>query len=479
VAAPDVRAQPLSLGARRILLTLAAILALKLTLLAISAPIMTPDSGGYLGYSNMMLSSSAWLHDAGVTSTAISEPALRMVGYPLLMSGARLLAGGEWGWLLAILQIAFAVSVLLRLCALQRPLGLSPGAMLFVVVAIATSSSLVLDNTMLTDSAHASLITLAITALLLPALSGRPLGAWAALGVGLLLVIAFLLREALVYLWLPMLPLLALAIGTKRRFAVAALVLLPLAAAIVGYSAWNKQRAGTAFVTTGAQTALLHPIVVASGYDPGIFAGETPLDEAARQTVNAHDFTDVIYMNLRLFSEFHMTGPQISAAVYRKYFASWRGHPLAMARTVLANLRPNQAFLLFRPIDALREYILWATGRPSELGRRKSVAADWHMLPLFVLSQLCRVASTVLFAAFLFGSPWRAWRDGRRSAAARAGLAVWLLYLGWYAIYAVVHVETRYMAPVLPFAVLFGVANLLWLWRRGTEGGGAFSGDTA
>ena len=218
----------MSLGARRILLALAAILALKLTLLAISAPIMTPDSGGYLDYSSMMLSSSGWLHDAGVANAAISVPALRMVGYPLLMSGARLLAGAGWAWLLALAQIALALSVLLRLCALQRPLGLSPGAMLFVVVAIATSSSLVLDNTMLTDSPHASLVTLAITALLLPAMSERPLGAWAALGVGLLLAAAFLLREALIYLWLPMLPLLALAIGTRRRFAVAALALLPL-----------------------------------------------------------------------------------------------------------------------------------------------------------------------------------------------------------------------------------------------------------
>jgi len=133
----------------------------------------------------------------------------------------------------------------------------------------------------------------------------------------------------------------------------------------------------------------------------------------------------------------------------------------------------------FRPLDALREYRLWATGQPSELGRWKEVKADWRMLPLYLVTVLSRTISSALFAAFLFGTPWRAWREGRRSAVARAGLAVWLLYLGWYTIYAVVHVETRYMAPVLPFAILFGVANLLWLRRGRAEGGGAFGADAA
>ncbi len=466
-------------SAPRYLLVLAAILAAKLTLLAIFDPIPAPDSAGYIAYSDAMLAGGAWLRDAGIHAAAIPVLAFRMMGYPLLISAARLLAGTGWTWLLALVQIALALLVLFRLCALRTPLGLSAGALLFALVAIATSSSLVLDATMLSDSLHASLVILAITALLRPALSGRPVGAWAALGAGLLLAAAFLLREALVYLWLPMLPLLALAAGGKRRLAVAALALLPLAATIVAYSAWNRQRAGTAFVTTGGETTLLQPVVLASARDPAIFAGTSPLDQAARQTIKHHDFADVLDIDQRLFGTWHMTAPEISAAAYREYFAAWRGHPAAMARTVLANLRANQTFLFFRPIDAVREYILWATGRPSELGRWKSVAADWRMLPFYLLSQLFRVVSVSLFAAFLLTTPWRAWRDGRSSAVARAGLALWLLYLGWFAVYAMVHIETRYMAPVLPFAILFAIANLLWLRRGKAEGGGAFGGDAA
>ena len=459
------------LGAKGILPVLAVILALKLALLAVWSPILTPDSADYFSYSSMILSSRAWLHDAGIANTAISVSAYRMVGYPLLISAARLLAGAGWAWLLASIQIGVSLIVLLRLCALQQPLRLPSGAMLFVLAAIATSSSLVLDNTMLTDSLHASLVTLAIVALLLPALSGRPLGLWAAFGVGLLLAAAFLLREALAYLWLPMLPLLVLAVGVKRRFAVAIAALLPLAVTIAGYSAWNKERTGTAFVTTGAQTVLLQPIVVsASRYDPGIFFGDSPLDRAAQQTIKHHNFADVIRINRLLFSEFHMTGPQISAAVHHKYLASWRNHPRAMARMVLGNLRLNhQVFVLFRPIDALREYILFATGRPCQLGRLKSVVADWRMLPIYLLSQLSRVVSALLFAAFLFGTPWRVRREGLSSTTTRASLAVWLLYVGWYGGFAVVHLETRYMAPMLPFAVLFGTANLLW-WRERRRG---------
>lgn len=456
-----------------------AILALKLALLALSGPILAPDTAGYRAYSDVMLAGTAWLHDAGISAQPMPTTAFRMPGYPALIAAARLVAGGFWGWLLALLQIALSLVALFRLTCLRDKLGLSPAAMLFVLAAIATSSSLVLDAALLSDSFHASLVMLAVTGLLLAALEERPMGAASALGAGLLLAAAFLLREALIYLWLPLLPLLVLAAGSRRRLAVAALTLLPLAATITACNAWNKQRTGVAFVTTGSQTALLVPLLAAAAREPAIFAGDTPLDQAARQSNGRADFATVLDINERLFASWHLTAPEIAAAAYRHYFASWRAHPAAMARAVLAGLRLNQVFLLFRPLDALREYRLWATGQPSQLGRWKELLADWRTWPLYLVTVLSRTISSAIFAAFLLVTPWRAWREGRRSAPARAGVAVWLLYLGWYAIYAMVHVETRYMAPVLPFAVLFGVANLRWLWRRRGEGGGAFTGDTA
>lgn len=328
-----------------------------------------------------------------------------------------------------------------------------------------------LDATLLSDSLHTAAVTIAVTILARAALLERPLGVGAALGVGLLLAVAFLLRETMTYLSLALLPLLACAAGVfararrRRGVAFCVLALLPLLAVDAGYSLWNWERTGTAFVTTGAQTGLLFPVVVAAAHEPAIFAGDTALDAAARRSLTEYDFSEVVAINVRLFTGDHMTAPEIAAAVYRKYFECWRDHPAAMLGVALGDIRLNQVFLLFRPVDALREYTLWATGQPSEIGRWRSVVADRRFLPLFLADIAGRAVSAVLFAAFLLVPPWRLWREGLGSAPARAGAALWLLYLGWYAIYLVVHVETRYMAPLLPFAVLLGVANLLWLRR--------------
>ena len=243
------------------------------------------------------------------------------------------------------------------------------------------------------------------------------------------------------------------------------LTLLPLLAVDAGYRLWNWERTGTAFVTTGAQTSLLFPVVVAAAHEPAIFAGDTALDTTARHILTEYDFNDVVEINLRLFEDDHMTAPQIAAAAYRQYFASWADHPAAMLRVTFADIRPNQVFLLFRPVDALRQYTLWATGVPSKIGRWKSVIADGRLLPFFLADIAARAVSAMLFAAFLLVPPWRLWREGLGSTPARVGAALWLLYVGWYAIYLVVHVETRYMAPLLPFAVLLGVANIFWLGR--------------
>jgi hypothetical protein len=298
----------------------------------------------------------------------------------------------------------------------------------------------------------------------------------------LLLAAAFLLREATTFLSLGMLPLMAVAIGLvrndrmsagptgasafARRLAAGALLLLPLAATHAEYSSWNKQRTGTAFITTGGQTAMLLPLVEAAARDPQIFSGDAPLDKAANHSLSRYGYDEVLAINGQLFADWHMTAPEISAAVYGKYVSSWREHPGTMARVFLAHLRENQLFLLFRPVDSLREYILWATGRQTDLGRWKSVAADIRFLPLFVADAVCKTISVALFLAFLLVTPWRALREREGFALQRVCLCLWMLYLAWFSTYALVHLDTRYMAPVLPFAILIGTANLSWVLSR-------------
>jgi len=461
----------------RYLAALLAVAAAKAFVLAIFGPITAPDTGGYFAFSSAILADRSWLDDAGLAQAALPPTAFRMLGYPVLLALCRALAGEGWRWLAVGLQAALSLAALAALPLLRRPLGLSHRAMLFALFAVATSPTLVLDATLLSDSVHAALITFAVTFLARAALDARPLGPLAALGIGLLLAGAFLLREAMMYLWVVLLPLVLCAAGALARprgsmwrgGASTVLVLLPLAAAIAGYGAWNKARSGTFFITTGAQTSVLVPLLAAALHDPAIFAGGSPLDEVARQSVKLGDFAEVAEINVRLFAERRLTAPEIAAAASRKYLTSWRDHPAAMMRVALSGLRLNQVFLVFRPVDAARELMLWATGEPSEIGRWKSVAADRRFLPLFLADLACKIVSAAIFAAFLLLPPWRLWREGLSSTVAPVGAALWLLYFGWFAVYALVHIETRYMAPVLPFAVLVGMANLIWIRAPATR----------
>ena len=458
-------------------LALLSILAIKLVPLLIFGPISVPDTPGYIAYSDEILSGSAWLGDAGLDKSPLPASAIHMLGYPALISVARACFGQEWRWGIIALQTALSLGAIASLCLLRRPLGLSHRAMLFALIAAATTSSLVLDATLLTDSLNASLIDLAITMLLLVGLSGRSMSASAAFSIGLPIAGAFLLRDAMCYLWLAMLPLLACAVAfpyfkvntgraALRRAVVLVVCLLPLFATYTAYSEWNRQRTGTAFVTTIGQLTLLAPLLTAASYDSTIFSGDAPLDQAARLSLGDYDYDDILEINQQLFVSWHQTAPEIARAAYRKYFASWWQHPTAMARAIVANARENQLLLLFRPIDALREYRLWATGAPSDVGRWKSVEGNPWLLPIYLLDRTSKAIAAIIFASFLLLTPWRAWREGRGSLEARVAMAMWLLYLGWYAIYAMVTIETRYMAPLLPYALLFGLANIAWLRHR-------------
>ena len=70
-----------------------------------------------------------------------------------------------------------------------------------------------------------------------------------------------------------------------------------------------------------------------------------------------------------------------------------------------------------------------------------------------------------VFAAFVLVTPLRLWREGL-SAETSAAIGLWFAYL-WVAwVYAAVHLEPRYLAPVVAGSILVGTANLVWLARR-------------
>lgn len=461
---------------RWLALLVLAILCVKLPLLAIYGPVQAPDSSGYIQYAQFLLSD-------GKASLAISgnahQSVFRIIGYPALIAGAMLAAGDFWPWPVVALQIGLTLAVTLLLVRLLRRLtgrlrwGLAGG------LAYALSLPLVLDQMILTDSIAGSLLALAAGLLALRIAAGRRLTAPAALGIGLLLLLAFLVREAtLILAGVGILPLALLAAVADRlplragallrrppwrAGLVALLVVLPLLAGAQGYRQWNQSRFGVAFITTAAQTTIPQAMAIVAQRHPAIFDRSQLFDRVAADSFVTYDFSEIWTISQRLHAEYGLTADRIAAAAYDSYFRAWRRAPLQMLRIPLHHLRPGSMRAWLQPVPAVLLLDLWATGQGASL-RRDILAGRWSLAPVYLLDLLCVVVAMPVFAAFLLGTPWRLWRQGLTPAAA-ACFGLWALFLALYAGYALVHLEPRYLVGVMPALTAVGMCNMIDLWR--------------
>lgn len=453
------------------------LLAVKLALLAAMGPATLPDTGGYVAFADMILSGA--VQDETLASSSIPGTIFRVAGYPLAIAGAKIVGGAAWPWLLMLVQIAVSIGATLLVHATARRLGLGRWASLGAALAQATSLALVLDQSILTDSLYGALAVVASCLLIRAALAGHtraPLGT--AVLAGVMVALAFTLREATLYLVVGFVPLAALGArdgdGRWRRLRAAVLValfVLPLALLQQGYREWNRARLGVPLITTGGQTNMIYAVSKAARRDPSVFDADTPVAKVARTTFRTYEFVEVLEVNHRLFREYGMSAADINKVGMAAYFDAWRRHPGAMIRVPLGHLRENQALLSIRPMESLRELILWCRGDDNGFARWRAVKEGrWGMAPVVAVDGLSKLASILVFAAFALLTPWRLWRGDGVNARTLALAGAWLLYFCFVLTYALVHLETRYVAPVVPLGILGGFANLAWLasaWKAG------------
>jgi hypothetical protein len=89
------------------------------------------------------------------------------------------------------------------------------------------------------------------------------------------------------------------------------------------------------------------------------------------------------------------------------------------------------------------------------------------MAPAVLLRVASQTISIVVFAAFLLGTPWRAFCGRLNAPDVLASSGLWALYLAFLAAYVAVVIEPRYLAPVVAWSTLVGAANLTWLLTKG------------
>ncbi|MEP4860488.1 MAG: hypothetical protein ABJV68_13145 [Paracoccaceae bacterium] len=451
--------------------------AVKAGFLAVLGPVFLPDSDDYVLFANAVLAGGDWLRSLDLHSELLPLTAFRVIGYPALIALFKVLFGGAWDWFLIALQMILSLGATAMIWRLTLRLT---GRMWPAAVAAAAQGlglAFVLDQCVLTDSLHAALLTFLAAHMALGLLDRRAPGMVEALGLGLILLAAFLLREAGAVMHLALWPLiltwtLKTGGGLRRTGIVLVVFLLPLMLGIQAYKSWNQMRSGERFVTTVAQTAMYHPVLDLARRGLPVFA-EDPLLSDAPGLLPLHPIPGVTFtaINRHLKTAHGMSALAVARHAETLFYDHWRRHPLDRASIYLGRMDPRYAYLAFMPLSGPERLSLWAGGTtpfpgPGEIRRNLFEHGRVDQALLLAARTLARLISTVLTAAFLIGVPIvvirslarGAWRPSALETRPLTFAALWLFALAWPAVYALVYLEDRYLAVTTPFVAVIGLA---------------------
>jgi len=354
---------------RAIIAVFTALAAIKLVLLGVFGPVFAPDTSGYVEYAEQIMRSTTWFNDAALSSSSTPITAMRMMGYPALIATAMTIAGPHWPFLLIAVQFVMSFAAAWALYRLASELALPWQMSLAAVATFMLSFQLTFDQMLLTDSINSSCLVISICLLAGGAVAHRPLLIRQAALAGLLMAVAFLVREALQFLVLTLVPLMSVRLWLAGRgrwvssVVACGLILAPLGITVELYKAWNLHRTGERFVTTISTLTLLQAIAQAVKYDTAVVAGDTPLDRAAREQFKYHTYSEVLSLNDALFKE-GIRATDLSKMAYAHYYQAWRQQPLAMLAVLRQHVSERAAKLTIRPLAAICETIEWATNEP-------------------------------------------------------------------------------------------------------------------
>ena len=449
-----------------VLVAFAILVAVKLGVLLTFGPALQNDTLGYETYADAILT-GAFRH-VDLATDPMPVTLTRMIGYPAIIAAAKILAGRNWSGAVVLFQFAVSLWATVLVYRLARAFRLGVWISLGVVAAQATSMQFMVDQAVLTDSLTGSTVTIAtcILGLIVLGRATAPLPVY--LGAGMLIVVAFLMRDVIAFLAIGLVPLAVAAALVQRsrlrQLVACALVFLPLIATYVAYTQWNRARVGSSVAASISQAALFGALIEAAHFDHSIFAGSTPIDEVGQPLLAAMEAGQHGYeaeTNVALHLDYGWDAVRINHEVTLAFLRAWRDHPRAMIFHVFHHISETQLHQAVRPIETVRDVLLWNTGSSRDFGAERAVkAGNWWMLPAVIANWLCMTASVFVFCAFLFVTPIRlvrvSWTDETSVC-----VSIWCFYLVVGGLYATVHLEPRYLTPVVAGSIVVGVVNIV------------------
>ena len=463
-------------------LLFAGILALKLLLLALLGPLMAPDTPAYVEYATAIMADAGWRTRADLGATFAPNLVFRMMGFPLVVAGFKSLSASHWQWLFVGFQIVIAVLATCRLFVVLDRISGNRNLALGLAVAQATAINIAFDQFVLTDGLYLALMMFATCSIVEISLD-RAVSTYRLFEISALFAGCFFLREAtstLILLWIPLLVIaLSRAMSLRGAALVAALVVMPVFASQFAYKSWNQYRTGERFVTTSYQLVLLQPLVKAYRYDKAIFGGDELLDRVARQHVSRYHYDEVVVVGDALHREHGWNALHSAREIERRFWKAWREHPGAMLRATGDRLKFGYTMILVEPLSSVNFLVNWISAANNNavsfgtLTRKTFKEGRIWYAPLWLFDLACRLASILILVSIMAGAAYLAWRIRTFATLPLAleALALTALAGGFIGAHVIVHLEERYMMPIVPVGLMvfaFLVRNrgaLLEAWR--------------
>jgi hypothetical protein len=475
---------PTSVDHRAIAGFLAAVIAVKLAVLFGVGPAAWPDTAGYLAFADAIRHGLAFRPVEVTRGPAAPDLVFRLAGYPLVLAFAKLISPINYSEVTIIIQMALNLLAVTLLVMVLEKLKFTTAQILLALGLYLFSDSMLLDNSLLSDSIYASLFNIVLFSLLGCLIDRWRLTAKGAAGLGVLWGFSTWTRDSGIYLtYLPVLLLLATTHAScgdaRHRLA----PLFAFAIVVVGttgaYAGFNKYRTGEFFFSITGVENWLRPVFDMAQYgyaDP--FAGDDLVSRTIREGMPSYEYPAQLALVERLQRHCRCTPTQLQTIVFDKYFATVRRYPLAYLHEVWRNFHyMGLVGLVADPVATLNQFFEFGTPLHREvapglslrnlggLERRFSGAA----LMLMLLNALSTAVATVLFSLFLFGVPCLVLRARRRCRGILPPLMVvgflWFSFSSVSLVFSLVHYEARHALPILPAGAVGVVYALFTVYR--------------
>ncbi len=418
----------------------------SLAALLLYGTIETPDSTGYIAYATQIRTLSLPTGQALLHSAAGNISLFRMGGFPALLAALQIAFPSGWKLALALAQIVANSGVAVACYFTARRLGITRHYALAAALLPSIGFVVIMNLCILTDALYSAAVAGAACALVL-----RP--DWrGALLAGLLLAAGTTFREATIYLVVAFLP---LALLTRRHLLCVLLVVLPVWGIAGAQIAWNMERGAGPVLTTVQQLVMVQALLPLIHDHVPVYADNPSFAAAAVHTIDLGGYARIDAFEAALTSD-GLTAPQIATEASREYVMAWLHYPLRMAGATLGDFRKAYLFMPFQPLETIATIQQYKTGiRPAfdlmNVQAQALRAGRPGALLWIIAVEGCQVIGTAIALIGLI-APWRikgAWTLR----------ALWCLPVGMAGLYMPVHLEPRYLAPVVPVICILAAAG--------------------